>query len=77
MSKQEHMDYFVRSGDFVQTASFPNLEINNDALMVINYLFCEKPNGTMDKRNFIWLKQANRIIHAKKIINDLTQFPNE
>lgn len=75
MSKQEHLDYFIHSGEFVKTASFPNYEINNSTLMLVNYIYRENPDGLLKERNYIRLKKSGKNFHAKTVINDLTDFP--
>ncbi|MEL6561730.1 MAG: 6-bladed beta-propeller [Bacteroidota bacterium] len=75
MSKVEHMQYFTKSSDFVKTASFPNFEIYNEKVTLVNYMFKESLGGFIDQRSFISLKNLNQTINAKSIVNDLTNFP--
>jgi hypothetical protein len=62
-------------------AFFHLLSLNNDRIMVINYFFKgeEKTSdfSKEDKRTFIHLKHNNKILHTKKIINNITDFPKE
>lgn len=76
MSKKEHLSYFIESNNFVKKASYPNLEINNSKLIVINYLFRENIGKPMNERSYFIRKDIRKTLHIKEIINDLTEFPN-
>ncbi len=62
-------------------AFFHLLSLNNDQIMVINYYHKREEEASNfskeDKRTYINLKHNNKILHTKKIINDITAFPHE
>jgi hypothetical protein len=62
-------------------AFFHLLSLNNDQIMVINYCHKREEEASYfskeDERTYINLKHKNKILHTKKIINDITAFPHE
>lgn len=62
-------------------AFFPLLSFNSSDIMIVNYLVKGDNNVKLfkkeDCRTFIHLKHSNKVLHTKKIINDLSVFPKE
>ena len=62
-------------------ASFPVLSLNNSGILAISYWFKKNSENMMfnesDFRFFIRIKTNERTFHTKRIINDLTTFPDE
>jgi hypothetical protein len=62
-------------------ASFPVLNINNTDIMIFSYYFKQNIKSGMykrtDLRQYIKLKNSNKIFHTKRIKNDITSFPND
>ncbi len=77
MSKEEHLDYFVRSSDFIDRASFPNIEVNNKKLLLINYIYRTELHGKLHYRHYLQLKDSGKDFNISKIENDITDFPDE
>lgn len=61
-------------------ASFPVLNIENSNMMSFSYYFKQDEQSRMyretDFRQYIKIKKNNKVYHGKKIINDITSFPN-
>ena len=78
MTMKQQAEYFL-SDDFLRTASYPVMPLNNKKLMVLNYMYREKKgqNLTASYRHYIYLKDNNMEINAKSLINDITDFPKE
>jgi hypothetical protein len=74
---QEQMEYIQKVNDL---ASFPVLNMNNSNIMSFSYYFKQDKAVRMyreeDFRQYIKIKQNNKIYHTKKIKNDITDFPS-
>jgi hypothetical protein len=55
-------------------ASFPVLNINNSNILAFSYFFTKR-NGRRLIYSYFRLNTINKVIHTKKIINDITDFP--
>lgn len=77
LPRKEQFEYFYRSENFVNLASYPHLAYNDKDITIVNYLYntSQKFNYTNSFRHFIEFKNSNKTIHAKSIVNDLTEFP--
>jgi hypothetical protein len=74
-SLEKQMEYIK---NMQNRASFPVLNINNDAIMSFSYWFKqdENLNWREDFRQYIKIKKSNKVYHVKQIKNDITDFPN-
>ncbi len=69
---KEQMLYLRKNTD--HQAFFPVLNINNSNILAFNYLFNES-NNHIYNYEYIQFKKVNKIIHTKRIKNDITGFP--
>lgn len=62
-------------------AFFPVLNINNSEIMTFSYYFKNDNKERMfretDFRQYIHLKKNNKVLHTRKILNDITSFPEK
>jgi hypothetical protein len=77
-STAEQIDYINNATGL---ASFPVLDLNNSNVMVFSYYVKKEKNNRMfyksDFHQYVLLKNENKVFHTKKIVNDLTGFPEE
>jgi hypothetical protein len=62
-------------------ASFPVLNINNANILAFSYYYMQHSDTRGFKlsnlRQYIHMKESNRIFHTEKILNDISTFPRE
>jgi hypothetical protein len=76
-STKEQMKYIEEHNKF---ASFPILNMNNPNILALSYYFKEETEQNLyrekDIRQYVKIKNSNKVYHTKKFRNDITDFPD-